>query len=194
MAKKTDNTDITSRAILYEGANLSQLCILFKMDHRVLVQKLHKCRPTGTRNGVDIYSIDEAAPYLVKPVYDIEAYIKNMNHTELPKMISKEFWAGLRSRQEYELKAGNLWPTEKVVECVGEFMKLVKMSTRLMGDAVDRQAELTDRQRHIIKEQGDGMLEELYRTVLDKFKDAPVEPPELPVDDVPVVTEDEDEL
>lgn len=172
MAKKSDNTDITTRAILYDGANISQLCVLFGLDNRTVVEKLHKCQPTGLRHGVNTWRVRDAAPYLTKPLYDIEAYIKKMHHNDLPKHVSKEYWAGLRSRQEYELKEGNLWPTDKVVSVVGEFMKLVKMSVRLQADAVDRQDELTDGQRRIVKQLGDAMLEELHRTVVEAFTNA----------------------
>lgn len=161
--------DVESQAILFEGANLSQLGRLFRMDHRVLVEKLFNCPASGKRNGYDTWRVDEVAPHLVKPIYEIEEYIKRMHHNDLPKHLTKEFWAGQRSRQEFELKAGDLWPTAKVVEAVGTLMKLVKMSVRLQADAVDRQAELSDRQRHLVKALGDGMLEELYRTVIEAF-------------------------
>lgn len=176
MVKRTEGTDDTTRAILYEGANLSQLGRLFRMDHRVLVEKLHQCKPCGTRNNVDIYDVAEVAPYLVKPIYEIEEYIKRMHHNDLPKHLTKEFWSGLRSRQEYEQKEGNLWATTRVVEVIGGLMKMVKMSVRLMADSVDRQAELSDRQRHLVKSLGDGMLEELYRTVIEAFRTAPTNP------------------
>lgn len=158
---------------MYEGANLSQLGRLFKMDHRVLVEKLYNCPPTGTRNGVDIWDIATAAPHLVKPIYDIETYIKRMHHNDLPKFLTKEFWAGQRSKQDFLLKEGELWHTSRVVKAVGAFMKLVKMNVRLMTDSVDRQAELSDRQRKLIKGLGDSMLEELYRTVLEAFAEKP---------------------
>jgi hypothetical protein len=96
-----------------------------------------------------------------------------MHHNDLPKMLTKEFWAGQRSRQEFEQREGNLWPTGRVVEVIGGLMKLVKMSVRLNADAVDRQAELTDRQRGIVKSLGDGMLETLYATVLEEFSKGP---------------------
>lgn len=171
--KRTEGTDNTTRAILYDGANLSQLGELFRMDHRSIVAKIHKCKPVGSRNGADIYAVHEVAPYLVKPAYDIETYIKKMHHNDLPKMLTKEFWAGQRSRQEFEQREGNLWPTARVVEVVGGLMKLVKMSVRLNADAVDRQAELTDRQRGIVKSLGDGMLETLYATVIEEFSKGP---------------------
>lgn len=174
MVKKTELND-TTRAILYDGANLSELTSLFGMDHRVLVEKLHKggCKPCGKRNGADIYSVRDVAPYIVRPAYDIEQYIKRMHHNDLPKHLTKEFWAGLKSRQDYEHREGNLWETARVISVIGGLLKLVKMSVRLMGDAVDRQAELTPRQRQIIKSQCDGMLEELYRTVMETFKKQP---------------------
>lgn len=174
--KKTDRTDEISRAILYDGANLSQLTVLFRMDHRVLVEKLHKCKPCGTRNGVDIYAIHEVAPYLVKPAYDIETYIKKMHHNDLPKMLSKEFWAGQRSRQEYLKNAGDLWPTARVVEVIGGVMKLIKMSARLMSDQVHRQAELTDKQRGLVRMMLDGMLEEMYHAIREALSTAPTNP------------------
>lgn len=173
VSKRKDSMDEETRAMLYDGLNLSQLGRAFRMDHRVLVEKLHNCPPTGTRGGVDTWTIAVAAPHLVKPIYEIEEYIKRMHHNDLPKHLTKEFWAGLRSRQEYEQKEGNLWLTSRVVEVIGGLMKMVKMSVRLMADAVDRQAELSDRQRHLVKALGDGMLEELYRTVTEEFAKAP---------------------
>lgn len=198
MAKRTEQTDDITKAILYDGANLSQLGSLFRMDHRVLVEKMTKggCKPVGTRNGVEIYAVHEVAPYLVKPAYDIEEYLKRMHHNDLPKHVTKEFWAGLRSRQEYETRAGNLWPTSRVVEVMGGIMKLIKMSARLMSDQVDRQAELSDRQRQIVKSQADGMLEEAYRTILEAFSTQPtnmdvIEESEMMIAEV---KEDDDEL
>lgn len=169
--KPTTSLDAESQAMLYEGLNLSQLGIAFRMDHRVLVEKLHGVAPSGKRNGVPTFQIHEVAPHLVKPIYDIESYIKRMNHADLPKHLTKEFWAGLRSKQEYELRAGDLWPTEKVVEKVGELFKLVKMSLLLATDAVERQTELSSRQREIIKDLMDGLLEDLHHQVTTEFQE-----------------------
>lgn len=182
-SKAASSLDDTSRAMLYEGVNLSQLGLLFRMDHRVLVEKLHGIEPTGKRGSAQTYLVHEVAPYLVKPVLDIEDYIKRMNHTELPKMLSKEFWAGQRSRQEYLLKEGDLWPTAKVIENVGELLKVIKLSARLMIDAVERQTELTDRQRNIIKSLTDGMLQDMHRSMSEVFAEKEVEDGDATSDD-----------
>lgn len=170
-------TDDESRSIIYEGATLVQLGAIFKMDHRKLVRKLQDgnikpCKLTRNARGqtVELYAIAEAAQVLVSPVVDIEQYIKSMHHSELPKMLTKEYWAGQRSRQIYEENEGVLWRTEKVVEEVGELMKLFKMNTLLLNDAVERQTELTDRQREIIRSLTNGTLKDLVKRVSDKFK------------------------
>ena len=168
-ANNVGTLDAESKAMLYEGLNLSQLGIAFRMDHRVLVEKLHGVEPTGKRGRAGTWRIHEVAPYLVKPMYDIETYIKRMHHNELPKLLTKEFWNGQRARQEYELKAGNLWKTDEVIEKVGELYKLVAMSARLASDNIERNTELTPRQREAIDGIMRGMLEDLERKIKENF-------------------------
>lgn len=168
-ATKGASLDGESRAMLYDGCNLSQLGILFRMDHRVLVEKLHGVEPVGKRGNGSIYLVHEVAPHLVKPIYDIETYIKRMHHNELPKLLTKEFWAGQRSKQEYLLREGDLWPTDQVVEKVGELFKLIKMQARLASDSVDRVVELTPKQREAVKNIFDGLLQDLQTTVNENF-------------------------
>lgn len=182
MATKNTSYDEETLAAIYKGVTQDQLMRIFKMDHRTIKKKLFESgvKPVGkSANNADIYAIHEIAPYLVKPVFDVETYIKQMNHNDLPKHLTKEFWAGLRSKQDYEERAGHLWRTEKVVEKVGELMKLVKMSTLLMNDAVERQTELTDRQRAIIKELSHGMLADLMTRINENFQEPAEEHVEL---------------
>lgn len=169
--RRRDSLDDESRAMIYDGLNLSELGRLFHMDHRVLVEKLHGVPPSGKRGKANTWKVHEVAPYLVRPIFDIEEYIKRMNHADLPKMLSKEFWAGQRAKQEYLLKAGDLWPTDEVVQCVGELLRLVKMQAQLAVDAVERQTELTDRQRNIIRNLMDGMLKDLREAVIEHFEE-----------------------
>lgn len=167
--------DDETKSGIYEGLNTSQLMMLFKRDFRTIQKGLHEAsqagiKPVGKRYGADIYAVHEVAPYLTKPVFDVEGYIRRMDHKDLPKMLTKEFWAGQRSKQDYEERAGLLWRTEKVVQEMGEVFKLVKMSVLLMSDAVERQTELSDRQREIIKSLTHGMLDDLVKRIEEKFK------------------------
>lgn len=168
MAGRLDQESLT---MIYEGLNLEQIGRLLEMDRRNVGEKLNRAgvQPAGRRYGTDFFKLKDALPYLVKPGYDIDEYIRKMHPSELPKMLTKEYWAAQRSKQEYELKAGNLWPTEKIIEEVGDLMKMVKMSVLLAADSVERQVELSDKQRKIIKDQMDGLLIDLHKTITEKF-------------------------
>lgn len=173
-APPKSNNDNETVLALYRGLNQDQLMGVFRVDNRTAKRKIAEAleggvKPSGRVRGSDIYDLRDIAPYFVKPAVDVEAYIRQMDPRELPKMLTKEFWTAQRNKQEYELRAGNLWPTEKVVEEVGELMKLVKMSTLLMLDAVERQTELSDRQRDIIQRLAHGMLDDLVKRIDERF-------------------------
>lgn len=187
--------DPVSKVMLYEGFTQSQLCILFRIDQRNLARKIHSVTPIAERSGTALYDLIDVAPYLVKPAYDIEAYIKKMHSNELPKHLSKEYWAGKRSQQEYELKAGDLWPTHVVMQKVGELFKLVRMAALLAVDNVEREVETTEKQRHVMLTHMYGMLSSLREMIADKFKgDVDIEEaPEAPVFDDSDEDEDEED-
>lgn len=170
-AARGNTLDEESKVMLYDGLNISQLEVILEMDKKDIQRKIFgHVSPVGKRRGYDIYKLKDILPWVVKPTYDIEEYIKKMHHNELPKLLTKEFWAGQRAKQDYMEKNGDLWKTEKVIEAVGDFVKLVKMSALLTTDAVERQVELTDQQRKIIKSIMDGMLLDLYAAVQKKFQ------------------------
>lgn len=169
--------DATTYAAIYQGVTASQLGAIFHVDDRKVREAIASLKPCGTGNrGAPIYKIHEAAQALVKPKIapeELRATIKDMHFTDLPTVLKKEFWAGERLRQDYMIKAGELWSTEEVIQKVGELFKLVKMSAQLMSDAVERSAELSDRQRAIIKQLTDGMLVDLKKKVESEFKPVP---------------------
>lgn len=164
--------DDASREMIFQGCNIAQLEVIFRSDYRTIRKKIfeNNIKPSGRRNGSDIYLIADIAPFIVKPFQDIEQAILKMSHKDLPKDLTKEFWAGQRSRQDFEEKAGVLWRTEKVIEEVSEVFKIIKMSTLLMLDGVERNTELTERQRSIIKGLTHGMLEETAKRIEERFK------------------------
>ena len=110
-----ERVDEDSNAIIYEGGTIRQLGIMFRMDPKVVQKRLAGLVPAGRRHGTSFYSIAEAASRLVKPGYEIERYIMEMNHLDLPPLLSKEFWNSQRSRLAFEEANGDLWRTADVV-------------------------------------------------------------------------------
>lgn len=166
------NIDPETDALIFQGASMAQICQIFSMDARDVKPKIHgKVEACGTRRGHPIYQLREVAPYLVSPPYDIDEFIQKMTIADLPAILRKEFWAGLRSRQLYEKEAAELWPTSKVVDVVSELFKTLRMSLLLTRERVEKECELTERQRSIIVNIIDTGLEDAYDKTIAKFSE-----------------------
>lgn len=162
--------DEETQVMMFEGISLSQAKQLFCMDINKIKAKIHGLAPVKTRAGHPIYSVKDMARYLVEPMWPIEEYIKHMNHADLPMLLRKEYWAGMRSRQLYEIAAGDLWPTEKVVEHLTEVLKTISISLRLMSDAVERETSLTPAQRDIIIRLMDDTLSNAHNSLAETLQ------------------------
>lgn len=187
--------DDESQAILYQGANMSQLSTLFKADDRVLKEKMYGIKPVGKRSGHDIYAVHEVAARMGKlTVAQVDAAMKRLNHADLPKLLTKEYWAGKRSRQAFERDEGDLWKTSEIITHVGEMVKSLNMELNLLTDAIERQVEMTDRQRAIATQLIEGAKVNMLKALAEKFgeKEKPAKPKTLKPS--PVVEDDDDEL
>lgn len=172
MAGDSKRFDSETEAMLFQGASLSQLSRLFCLDNRKTKEKLFGCKPKGMRAGSPVYDIAEAAQFLVKPILSTEEWISRMTQYDLPVELQKEFWAGQRSKQLFEIEAGDLWRTEKVLDHITEILKTISLQARLTSDIVDNEARLTPQQRAIVIRHMDTMLqnahEALARAINDK--------------------------
>jgi hypothetical protein len=165
--------DEDTTAVVYQGASLSQLAGIFEMNDRDIKAKITGVvTPCGERRGHPIYKIREVAPYLVPPPYDIDEFIQRMSIADLPTILRKEYWAGMRSRQLYEKEAAELWPTDKVVETVSTLLKTIRMSMLLAREAVERETDLTPRQRDIVTRLIDNALEDAHASTVKQFTKA----------------------
>lgn len=168
-----NRSDKATKAMLFEGASVSQLGILFSMDNRTIAGKIHGVSPCAKRAAHPVYAIKDVAPFLCKPAGDIEEYIRKMNHRDLPPMLLKEFWAGQMTKQKFEENEGDLWRTDKVIEHYSETFKTMRMSILLMLDRLERDTDVTERQRIFFRSLIDGVLSDLHDNLIEKFKDEP---------------------
>jgi len=175
VGRKTDSAvmDETTKGLIYEGASISQLGQLFGLDNRTVSAKLGmRVQPCGKRHGYPIYSVRDAAPFLVEQdlaLDDLEliaAYVQQLDPTRLPRQLTKEFWQAMLNKQKYEEQAGDLWRTEKVIEVFGELAKNIRTVLVLARDTVNNQAELSPRQHQVLGQVIDGILEELHAAVV----------------------------
>lgn len=169
--RRSNAPDADTEAMIFQGCNITQIAKLFRMERRDITPKIMDVPPIGERGGYPIYAVHEVAPYLVKPLYDVETYLRRMNFKDLPKELSKEFWAGQRAKQDFDIKAGNLWETEDIISHFGDAVKILRMSLLLIPDTLARQAGLTEAQRSATQSAIDGILNDLTDALVDRFKE-----------------------
>lgn len=168
--RRSNANDLETEAMIFQGCNITQLGKIFQMERRDITPKIIDVAPVGQRGGYDIYAIHEVAPHLVKPLYDVENYLRRMNFKDLPKELSKEFWNGQRAKQEYDIRAGNLWPTDTVIDLFGQAIKTLRMTMLLVPDTLARQAGLTEEQRQVVQSCIDGALNDLADNLSGRFE------------------------
>lgn len=173
MATKADSTtradDPETSAIIYEGASMRQLAIMFKMDAKVVTSKVSSLIPVGRRRGTPIYSIPEAAARLVKPSYDIERVVMNMNHSDLPPMLQNAFWSAQKTRASFEEMMGDLWRTSRVVRLISVLFNSVRMTLLLLPDTIEREAGLTREQKQVVRRVVQGAIVEGRKAIVQEF-------------------------
>lgn len=162
-----------SEANILQGFTQTELQKMFNMSGREVQQRLTDLPSSGTRNGRPVYRMRDAAPKLVPRLdedADVIERILRMKHTDLPKMLSKEYWTGQLNKQRYETLAGDLWPTAQVMEYVGGAYKTIRLSLQLLIDAVERETTLTEVQRRVIQDLVDATLEDMRETLQKQVK------------------------
>jgi hypothetical protein len=162
--------DSETSAIIYEGASVRQLALMFKMDPKVVTSKVSSLVPVGRRRGTPIYSIPEAASRLVKPGYDIERVIMNMNHSDLPPMLQNAFWSAQKTRASYEEMIGDLWRTSRVVRLISVLFNSVRMILLLLPDTIEREAGLSREQKAVVRRVVEGALVEGRKAIMKEFE------------------------
>lgn len=166
-----ERNEVTSELLATGEATMSQLAQLFETDAKTLPRRLRGLRASGTRNNTQTYKIKDAAARLVKPGYSIEQYIMRMHPNEMPMGLHKEFWAGQKSRQDFEIKAGDLWSTAEVIEHYAEAFKTARMTIMLMTETVERETGVTDAQRKVLRRLTDGLIDDLRESLVKRFED-----------------------
>lgn len=191
MALRSSTLDDKSKAILYDGANMSEMAQLFACDERTLKRKMHGIEPCGKRYNSPIYNVAKVAARMGRLTAEqVDEAVKRLNHADLPQHLTKEYWNGQRAKQEFLLREGDLWPTALVIEKVGELVKVLTMELNLLVDGVERSTELSERQRDILVNLVDGTKTNMLKKLQDNFK--PKTPAVLTVSK-PWSDEDEDD-
>lgn len=159
--QKLDLSDV------FAGVSVSWLAHAFQMDRVTCKKKLAQCPPLRKERGAPIYSLRQAAAYLVPPKVDVAAYIKGMNPKELPHLLQDAYWSAMIKRQTWEERAGQLWRTEKVLQVFAQLARELKTSITLWADNIESITGLSNEQMALLNDESDAVLRIIHKVLLD---------------------------
>jgi len=192
--------DSESAVMIHEGCSIQQLGDIFRHDSPKIKRLLGDLKPCGTRHTYPIYNLADAAARIVHPVSanNLDEFIAKMRtYGDLPSAVLKEFWAGLRARQIYEMAAGDLWPTDQVITHMSEMFKTISLTVRLTADTVQRETSLNNAQRQVITRHMDDLLANLAANIQELAEKNVIENLDKEIKrgrEVPATTDDDSDL
>jgi hypothetical protein len=189
------NVKALTPADVQHGVTVGWLATVFGMDPVNVRRKLRDCAPIMKRKAGHVYDLKAAAQYLVKPVFDVEQYLKGMKPSELPTHLQDAYWSAMRKRQQWEADAGMLWRTEAVVEVLGDVFQTIKFAMQLWPDTVERSMGLTPEQRAMMISMSDSLQAEIHKKLIEmpRLKQTPSTLSEAPMIEAAKTEEDEDD-
>ncbi len=121
---------------------------------------------TGTSQNRPVYDFASVVPYLVKPKMDIRTYLRSLNPADMPTNISKVFWEAERIRNKTLLETGEAWPTERVLEVLGQVFMMIKDRIPLITEGM-REEGLTDEQVEKLQVACDQFQKDLHEALVE---------------------------
>lgn len=169
------NNDEATRAIVYEGASINQLAVMFGLNNTETAKRLKSLAPSGIRSGYPIYKVGEAAEYLVTPRVDLEAYIRKAGHNHLPASLQKDIWTARNGQLKFELAQGSVYRVEKIHETWAEWFKRVRMKVLLLPDELEREGRLPKEFYPYLRMKLDSFLRALKEDVVEAMRQMPAQ-------------------
>ena len=156
-------------ADVYGGVSAHWLSQVFGYDKNTIKKRLAKANleVVGRRNGGQLYRIADAAQWLVKPKVDLTSYIKSLRPNDLPPMLNDNYWSAMLKRQKWEENAKDLWRTEDVLAVFGDVAFMIKTTSQLWVEEIDRHHTLTPEMRETLTQLVDNLLEQIHENLIE---------------------------
>lgn len=172
-AKKLSNRDtsqVSAQTVqtLLRPVSITFLSEVLGQDRKAITRKLAELPPVATyRNSVPLYNFRQALEYLVKPKIDAAEVIRKMGLDELPVGLQKDVWDARLKQQKWMQEAGELWPTDDVLEVLGDAFQRIKSTTQLWVDQLADTHALPDEARADLVKAVDGLQQSLHQTLVE---------------------------
>lgn len=142
---------------------------VLRLNAETVRRRLETVTPVGhahTSQNRPLYDFASVVPYLVKPKMDLRTYLRSLNPADMPISVNKSFWEAERIRNKTLLETGEAWPTEAVLERLGQVFMMIKDRMPLLTEAL-RDEGLTDDQMLKLQAACDQFQKDLHEALVE---------------------------
>lgn len=158
---------------IFGGVSINQLRTIFRISDMEIKRRLGDLEPVGKgRQGNPVYDLAEAAAKIVRPQLTPEAidrYMRTVNHANLPPLVSKNYWDGLRSRERYREQTDELWETEDVVRLLSSVFQTIRATLVLLPDTMRAREDMTEAQFRFVTRIVDDAIEDILARLITEL-------------------------
>ncbi len=158
----------TEVALADKGVTIDWLAANFHLPRSEVVQKLRNCPCVGRRTGFELYEVRKAAAYLVDPEFTPEQFPQMFKNGKIPFKYQEGFWNAKIKEMKFRVLAGELWPTESVMEVLADTFQLMSGKIKLWVDDLEEINELSEKQRKSLLEAVDDLTEDIRKGLVEK--------------------------
>jgi len=157
---------------LQRPCSISLLSDILGMDRKTVTKRLSDLTPIGYHRGnVPLYDFRQAMQFLVSPKVDVAAYVRKMGVNDLPTALQKDVWDARLKEQKWKQQAGELWPTDAVLEVLGDTFARLKTTTQLWIDQIGEGHALSAAARQELTRMVDALQADLHRNLVEMPKE-----------------------
>lgn len=171
---RTRDEDVTLNPV-ERGVTMTWLAAAFGMTENQVRYRLRGCpikkqAARGTKMVTTLYDLKVAAAYLVAPKIPTREFMKALKRGDLPPVLQDQVWSAMLKRQQWEENAQELWRTGKIRDVLAEAFQSMKAQMMLWAENVERETELSEKQRTMIVDMKDALADELYNALVKQME------------------------
>lgn len=162
--------DLSNKTVyqVKQGVPIRWLSLVFGMTEHAIKLKLKEVRPVGTGgHGNPLYSVPEAAQYLVQSKINVAEFLRGLKDDELPDDLRLKLWNARRARNRALEEEGELWRSGVVLQKFGEVLLAIREKLQLIPEKVERMTGITPEQYKLIRAIVDGVQDDMHKTILE---------------------------
>ncbi len=165
-----EDVDLSYRSVhaVRQGVPVRWLSLVFGHTEHQVKRRLRDVRPVDVgAHGNPLYSVIDAAPYLVEPKMDLGEFLRGIKDDDLPDDLRLKLWQARKARNRVLEEEGELWHSSVVIAKFSEVLLSMREKLQLIPEKIERMSGITPEQYKLIRSVVDAVQEEMHQAIME---------------------------